>query len=112
MKFLLEVHRYAPEMNTLYRKVQDRWVVLAKAGSSMGKKAFKTIREYRENIAPVKACIVATITTHYPQELKWLERTYSGRVANRHDALRFAAEQRSKLAPGGSVRVSTRIVGY
>lgn len=112
MKYLLERHRFAPEMTTLYRRVHDHWIVLAKAGSSMGKKAFKTIREFRENNGPVKACIVADISTHYPPELKWLERKHSGRVNSRKDALRFAAELRSKLAPGGSVRVRTMIVGY
>lgn len=111
MKYLLERHPYAPELNTLYRRTAAGWVAIAKAGSSMGKSAFSSIRDYRNAHAPAKSGIFAIVKTHYQDEgKKWLERTHSGLVKHRKDALEFARHIKKCLADGGSVTVKTRVV--
>lgn len=113
MKYLLERHAFAPELNTLYRRVAGAWVTLAKAGSSMSRKAFSSIAEYRKNNTPIlEPFIHAVVRTHYDNpEYKSLERAHAGRVSTRMQALEFARNLKKGLCPGGRVSVQTQIIG-
>lgn len=113
MKYLLERHAFAPELNTLYRRVAGVWVFLAKARASIGPLAFSSIADYRKNNAPLaEPFIHAVVRTHYDNpKYKTLERTHSGRVTTRLQALEFARKLKAGLCPGGRVSVQTSLVG-
>lgn len=97
----LERHSYAPELN----KVYIRGVAIPAPGITL-------VADYRKRNKPVKAFIQAVVSTKYDNPAyKWLQRTYSGAVANRAEALAFAREVRTKLAEGGRVEVKTKLVG-
>lgn len=114
MKYLLEKHTCAPEMNRVYRLTkQGAQVLIGKAGIRNGfHSTFLSLKEFREQNAQLKPGIVAVIKTHYPDpEHKCLERTYSGRVSHRADALAFARERKQGLLPSGTLSVKTRLIG-
>lgn len=109
---VIEKHAYAPEMNKAYRVVNGKMVLIAKAmDGGLLAKGFDSIRSLRERFQPVRQGIVATLKTHYPSELQWLERTYCGYVSSRSEAIKFAEQLRTKLAEGGRVSIKTQIVG-
>lgn len=111
MKYLVEHHAYAPELNKLFRLVGDNAVLIARAGSSVGVQAFSSLKEFREKNRRSVPYVRATVSTHYTNpEYKSLERTYSGRVDKRADALTFARRVKQGLCTGGTVSVRTRLV--
>lgn len=114
MKYLMEQHRYAPELNRVYRITkQGDQVLVGKSGIRNGfHSTFLSLKEFREQNAPAKPGIWAVVKTHYPEaEHKGLERTYAGRVASRAQALAFARERKQGLLPSGTVSVKTSLVG-
>ena len=93
MKIILSRHTYAPELN---RAILTNGATLSASGC-------QTIKEVRAKLfKPCKPVIVATVSTHYPIEFKGLERTYSGLVSNRKQAIEFARSLREKN-PGGKL---------
>jgi hypothetical protein len=110
--WIIEVHKYAPEMNKAYRLVQGRPVLIARAtNGGLVAKGFDSIKTLRDRFRPARQGVIATVRTHYPDSLKWLERTYCGYVDSRTKALEFARDIKSKLAEGGSLSVKTESVG-
>lgn len=98
---ILERHLYAPELN----KVYIRGVAIPAPGVTL-------VSEYRKRNAPRPLFIQATVSTKYDDPgKKWLQRTYSGAVSTRAEALAFARDLRTKLAEGGRVVVKTKLVG-
>lgn len=110
-QWVIERHAYAPEMNKAYRIVNGKRILIAKATGGLTTTSFDGIKSVRERFRSIKKGIIATVKTHYPPEFKWLERTHSGYVETRAQALAFAAELRTKLAEGGSVSVKTCFIG-
>lgn len=111
MKYLLERHAYAPELNKVYRVIGERLVLVAKASSAIGQRAFSSLKEYRAHNRPPQAFIHARVTTHYTDPAhKSLERTYAGRVPDRQAALAFARKIKAGLLPQGTLRIQTQVV--
>lgn len=103
---VIEAHRYAPELNKAFRLIGDRFVLVAKGGGFNDIKSFRQAKQ-----RPIKPFIHAIIKTHYPDELKWLERTHSGMVKSRAEAIACLRHIRAGLTPAGSATICTRLVG-
>jgi len=114
-RIIIDRHAYAPELNKTAIKRGGRWHWIKTPGVD-------SIRAYRDKNKPAQPCIVATVRTVYTNPAhKSLERTYTGRVDSRADALRFAAGIRARNQGGpifgggflepARVEVKTRIVG-
>lgn len=112
MKLLLEKHRFAPEMNKVFvLRPNGDTVLLATSSGAVGPGAFTSLSEFRKRRGKTVPRIMAWIESHYPHESqKWLERSESGWVTARSEALRFAREMKARLAPGGTVTVRTKLV--
>lgn len=94
----LEVHSYAPELNKVHFT----------NGATLRVPGCTSLQDYRRRNQRAEPCILATISTHYPPELKWLERTYQGTVASRSNALTWARTVVAKrLTPEGKFKVRT-----
>lgn len=97
----LSAHSFAPELNTLH------W----ENGAVTRAPGITSLAQYRAKIRKPAPRIIATVKTHYPEPLKWLERSLTGRVGTRQEALAFArAHVACRLAPTGSYSVKTRLV--
>lgn len=93
-------HAYAPELNTLH------W----QNGAVTRAPGITSLAQYRASIRKPAPFIQATVQTHYPEHLKWLERTHTGKVATRREALTFARTQVApRLTPEGTYTVKTRL---
>lgn len=107
MKIGISTHWYAPELNKAY---------LGPCTTPVPAPGVFTIAEFRKKLKPQPAFILATVKSVYDNpDYAWLNRTFSGRVGSRVEALSFVRQVRSMqvAAPAakGRVVVSTRLVG-
>jgi hypothetical protein len=104
----LERHAYAPELNRAFIIRRGRVVAERPCPGAT------SIREARAMLwpripAPVR---VATYASRYDTPgRRWLERTYSGTVANHAAALAFLRTQAARLTTGGTATIRTRLIG-
>ena len=108
MKIILERHQYAPELNKAHLGPKGARHAVA-AIPAVGATSLSEARA--KLFRPSSARIVATVETRYDGELSWLNRRFSGVVQTRLEAVEFARMKRARLVPGGTVHVSTRLVG-
>lgn len=95
----IERHAYAPELNKVW---------LSRATQPLKAPGVRSIAEARLELFPKpRPRVMCEVSTHYPPELKWLERRYVGSVRDRVAALQFANQKRAVLAQGGTVKVRT-----
>lgn len=110
MKYAIETHRYAPELNKVIRAVRqagvyEKFVAIPAPGCT-------SLREYRKTHKPRPFFIQATVSTVYKNPFGTeAYRTIQGRVESRREALNIAADMRGRLASGGRVEVKTQIIG-
>lgn len=112
----IERHAYAPELNRVYIRTGGGFVECRAPG-------VRTTQEWRAKFKPHAAPMIwATVSTEYADaRFSHLNRTYSGRVDARRDALKFAASVRAKncggilfdgsVMPPARVTVKTRLIG-
>ena len=94
------VHRHAPELNTIH------W----ENGATLRVPGITGLKQYRASLTKPPPMIVATVQTHYPPHLRWLERTYRSKVNTRREALAIARLViANKLTASGTCSVKTRL---
>lgn len=99
MRIILERHLFAPELN----KAHINGAVLPAPGC-------ESIQEVRKKSFPTTIPrIVATVKKRYPGQLAWLDRTHTGIVNSRSEAVAFARKLRAGLVDGGVVSVTTEL---
>jgi hypothetical protein len=120
MKFAFEIHKYAPELNTVH--------ILNKHGKPCGHfKPMDSLFEMttqatrKARFAPIKPRIHATVKKEYPAPWQKLNRQYSGGVDTRLQAVQFAQRIRAneqggvlfdgRTLPKPKVTVVTRLIG-
>lgn len=101
---IIERHQYAPELNKAHVKTRAGFVEVPAPGIT-------SVKEFRAKRQPTRPVIHAIVETVYDGALSWLNRKWAGKVESRAQALTFAREHIApRLAPGGRVRVTTRLV--
>jgi hypothetical protein len=120
MKFALETHRFAPELNTLWL-FKNSARQMGDVAAKINVPGVKTIAEARAKLFKRhKPHIVATIRKTYPEEFATLNREWCGVVHHRKIALDFARDIRGKeqggplidgrTLPAPTVTVSTKMI--
>lgn len=99
----LETHFYAPELNTAVFLKNDQEYRFRVPGVTQ-------MNEVRRKLFGYGRGIFATVTKTYAEHPE-LNRTVTGFVGNRAEAIACAREWIARLAPGGKVTVLTRLRG-
>jgi hypothetical protein len=99
----LSRHAYAPELNE---------AVFVKHGKEYRFRVPGVTRlsDVRRKLFNFKRGLLATVSKRYPDQPQ-LNRTVSGFVSNRVEAITVARAWIAKLAPGGEVNISIQIRG-
>ena len=95
-RIILERHAHAPELTRA--RIVTRGGIVRGSLRAPGSASIKAARAAL--FAPMPARIVACVTVSYPPEWASLNRTYSGRVDSRRDALAFAQGMRERNKGG------------
>lgn len=99
----LETHAYAPELNTAVFAHNDILYRFRVPGVTR-------MNEVRRTLFGFKRGLLATVTKVY-QDMPQLNRSASGFVSNRAEAINVAREWIKQLAPGGKVSVTITMRG-
>lgn len=106
-RLLLERHRYAPELNRLYVYTGNdphNPLPLRVPQAASIPEARKHLR-----LTPATPVILATVSTHYEDPaLQWLNRSYTGTVTSRSEALRYARDVVRPRVIEGLATVTTK----
>lgn len=99
----LEAHAHAPELNTAVFLKNDQEYRFRVPGVTR-------LNEVRRKLFGFKRGVFATVTKTYAEHPS-LNRTVTGFVCNRAEAIAAARKWIAQLAPGGKVTVLTRLRG-
>lgn len=108
MKFAIEVHKYAPELNKVLF-LNKRGEVIARRDAP----GVVSVRQFRDKFKPAQPVRCAWVSKSYSdRSLQWLDRIRSGVVQSYADALRVKRDVQAKALPDQAVAVTckTRLV--